>query len=166
MIDREILEKCLHAMDVRKPYFPSDSTMQHDMYVCGRSKVYGSQTITLHVHVKYKDCLLQHVCIPSSCTYVQYAHICTPNSDVIHSCTLNKSHLYSVWGVLGLWTMTTMKTCWNCDLITLAENGSAPGSWKMMVTISFPIWRFLWSWKYINTYVQCVKLHHTIDLDD
>ena len=39
------------------------------------------------------------------------------------------SHLYWVFSEQGLCTLTTTKTCWNCDL-RLGMKGSAPGSWK------------------------------------
>ena len=54
------------------------------------------------------------------------------------------TNLYWVFSVQGLWALTIMKTCWNCDLM-LGMNGSAPGSWNTMVTISLPMWRFLGS---------------------
>ena len=35
------------------------------------------------------------------------------------------------------------KTCWKWDRMFFGLNGCAPGSWKTIVTISFPICRFL-----------------------
>jgi hypothetical protein len=40
-----------------------------------------------------------------------------------------------------------MKTCWKCERMFLGVKGKAPGSWKMIVTMSFPMCLFLSSWK-------------------
>ena len=47
----------------------------------------------------------------------------TPNSEQF-------PHLYWVFSEHGLCTLTTTKTCWNCDL-RLGMKGRAPGSYKM-----------------------------------
>ena len=36
-----------------------------------------------------------------------------------------------------------MKTCWKWERTPCGVKGSAPGSWNTMVTMSFPMWRFL-----------------------
>lgn len=40
-----------------------------------------------------------------------------------------------------------MKTCWKCERMFLGVKGKAPGSWKMIVTMSLPMCLFLSSWK-------------------
>ena len=49
---------------------------------------------------------------------------------------------YCVCSEQGLTTRMMIKTCWNCERMFLGVNGSAPGSWKTIVTMSFPMWRF------------------------
>lgn len=46
----------------------------------------------------------------------------------------------------GLCTRTMMKTCWKCERMALGVKGWAPGSWNTIVTMSFPMCRFLSSW--------------------
>ena len=58
----------------------------------------------------------------------------------------SSSYKYCVRSVLGNCTWTTMNTCWKWDRIVFGENGKAPCSWKTIVTISLPIWRFRKSW--------------------
>ena len=50
-------------------------------------------------------------------------------------------HLYCVFSVQGLMACTTMNTCWKWLRMCLGLKGGAPGSWKTMVTMSFPMWR-------------------------
>jgi hypothetical protein len=55
-------------------------------------------------------------------------------------------YLYLVKALLGFSTLTTTKMCWNWERMALGEKGSQPGSWKITVTMSLPMWRFLSSW--------------------
>lgn len=51
-------------------------------------------------------------------------------------------YLYCVFSEHGLTACTTMNTCWKWLRICLGLKGGAPGSWKIMVTISLPMCRF------------------------
>ena len=53
------------------------------------------------------------------------------------------SYLYWVAAEAVWCALTMMNTCWNCDRIDLGVNDKAPGSWKIIVTMSLPMWRFL-----------------------
>lgn len=46
----------------------------------------------------------------------------------------------------GWWARTMMKTCWKWERTFCGVKGNAPGSWKMMVTMSLPMWRFRSNW--------------------
>ncbi len=51
-----------------------------------------------------------------------------------------------------------MKTCWKCERMFFGVKGSAPGSWNITVTMSFPIWRFRSNcWKQNNINLTMVK---------
>lgn len=47
----------------------------------------------------------------------------------------------------GWWARTMMKTCWKWERMFWGVKGNAPGSWKMMVTMSLPMCLFLSSYK-------------------
>jgi hypothetical protein len=51
-------------------------------------------------------------------------------------------YLYLVGSVFEQWARTMMNTCWNCERTDFGVNGSAPGSWNTIVTMSLPICRF------------------------
>ena len=63
----------------------------------------------------------------------------------LHKCkshyNTKKTYRYWVLSEHGLIARTTMNTCWNCERIFFGVNGWAPGSWKTIVTMSFPMWR-------------------------
>jgi len=65
----------------------------------------------------------------------------TGSSDVTWQLTHQyyTTDLYSVDPEAAWCARTMMNTCWNCDRMDLGVNGKAPGSWKMIVTMSLPM---------------------------